>query len=55
MPDSLVESIQEYINAESALFLHTLDKKITQKIIHSQKLEEPANNKVGIGLYYYED
>lgn len=55
VPDSLVKSIHTYINDESAYFLHTLDQKLTQKINNSPKLDEPTNNKVGIGLYYYED
>ena len=55
IPDSLVQPLQTYINDESAFFLHTLDQKLTQKIKNTLKVDEPNNNVVGLGLYYYEN
>lgn len=55
VPDSLVKALETYINDESAFFLHTLDQKLTQKINNTEKQDEPAENTVGLGLYYYEN
>lgn len=55
VPDSLVKALETYINDESAFFLHTLDQKLTQKIINSPNQDEPTDNSVGLGLYYYEN
>ena len=55
VPDSLVKQIETYINDESTFFLHTLDQKLTQKLKNSPQTDEPAENIVGLGLYYYEN
>jgi len=55
VPDSLVTPLETYINDESAFFLHTLDQKLTQKIKNSPLKDEPSENTVGLGLYYYEN
>ncbi len=55
IPDSLVKPLETYINDESAFFLHTLDQKLTQKIKNTPQLDEPADNSIGLGLYYYEN
>jgi len=55
VPDSLVKALETYIHDESTYFLHILDQKLTQKIENSPKLNEPTENMVGLGLYYYEN
>lgn len=55
VPDSMVKPIETYINDEAAFFLHTLDQKLTQKIRNTTKQNEPAENTIGLGIYYYED
>jgi hypothetical protein len=56
VPDSLVKPLETYINDESAFFLHTLDQKLTQKIKTTPtKTDEPSENTIGLGIYYYED
>jgi hypothetical protein len=55
VPESLVAMLETYINDESAFFLHTLDQKLTQKIINTPKQDEPSDKTVGIGLYHYEN
>jgi len=55
VPDSMVKPIETYINDEAAFFLHTLDQKLTQKIKNTTNNDEPSENMIGLGLYYYED
>ena len=55
VPDSLVGPIENYINDEASFFLHTLDQKLTQKIKNTTKQNEPAENTIGLGLYYHEN
>ncbi|MFK8012846.1 MAG: DUF6502 family protein [Marinicellaceae bacterium] len=55
VPDSLVKPLEIYIKDESAFFLHTLDQKLTQKIKNTEQIDEPTENTIGLGLYYYED
>ncbi len=55
IPDSMRKPLEVYINDEASFFLHTLDQKLTQKIRNTIKINEPAENTIGLGLYYYED
>jgi len=55
IPKSLVQPIETYINDEASFFLHTLDQKLTQKIKNTDTRNEPTDNTIGLGLYYYED